>query len=277
MIHRDHQLYINFVSCLLLAPKTTKVQLAFRQYESAENEPKLYICRLENHNSELKDPLKLCRAEENCRGEWSSKSTDSKWSKFWNNLERWQNSVTSHRCTSVGPDASFFIKYLSMRIWLFLHRVDLCVAFYIWQDIHWVLYNALALVLLPIWCLMARVCFSCPAVIEVFQVCMSLAYSLSAKIFMAEECQVSPRRDKLLLAMLLLLAEAEWYERKCQRRRPLHPGKVIFMKVCKSALCLLLVIYDAILNNDGRWMKNDLRLACCLCWNILWHFEKRMV
>lgn len=111
---------------------------------SAENEPKLYICR-------LKDPLKLCRAEENCRGEWSNKSTDSKWSEFWNNLERWQNSVTSHRCTSVGPDASFFIKYLSMRIWLFLHRVDLCVAFYIWQDIHWVLYNALALVLLPIW------------------------------------------------------------------------------------------------------------------------------
>lgn len=48
--------------------------------------------------------------------------------------------------------------------------------------------------------LIARVSFSCPAFIEVFQVCMSLADSLSAKIFMAEECQVSLRRDKLLLA-----------------------------------------------------------------------------
>lgn len=40
-----------------------------------------------------------------------------------------------------------------------------------------------------------------------------------------------------------------------------------------SALFLLLVKYNAILNSDGRRMKTDLRLACCLCGNILSHFE----
>lgn len=168
--------------------------------------------------------------------------------------------MISHRCTSVGPDTSFFIKYVLVRIWLFLHRVDLCVAFCIWQDIHWVLYNALALVLLPIWwptCLPVLLPELALAVLPLLKcsrsACLSLIPCLQRSSWLKSvkcHCGVI---SYCWPAMLLLLAEAEWYERKCQRRRPLHPGKAIFMKVCKSALCLLLVIYDAIWKMNEKW------------------------
>lgn len=150
---------------------------------------------------------------------------------------------------------------------------DLCVAFCIWQDIHKFYIKPLLLR----WFVHA-ICFRCPTFIEVLWVYTSNSFLVFKDLHGLNLAEVSVLLDKLLLAGAAITAVPDrviW--RKCQYCWPLHPWKAIFLEECKSALRLLLVIHYAIWKNDGGWMKTDLRLASCLCWNILCHFEKRIV
>lgn len=58
------------------------------------------------------------------------------------------------------------------------------------------------------------------------------------------------------LAMLLLLAEAEWYEGNVSWCWPLPAGKAIFMRVCKSK-CIVSAASEIQCNIEQWWKKNE--------------------